>query len=493
MSEPVIDYTARDFTGYQTALVAYAALAMPQWTSQVTGDFGMLLVDMLSYIGDIQSYYQDRAAQEAFLGTATLPESVLQLSALLGYSPSPALAASTTVTLVSDTNTTAAIDVPAATQMVTGFVAALDGVITFETDADVTVPAAGGTVNVAVTQGITAGTYQLTDINGVAHTVLDLGTSDGTANQLYTLPASPLLAGTLAVLVQLPAGAVVWNEVADLLTSAATDTVYSTELTDAGATTVSFGDSVNGLIPPQGCVISAAFRVGGGAYGNIGANQIIDLATAVTGVSVASSLAATGGADAESLASIRANAPRAWRVQNRAVTLQDYADAALAIPAVNKASATAGAMGAVTVYIMAQAAQTPTQTLVTKAQDSLQTLSAAGSTVTVQAGTTIGVNIGSSTLPVQLSVQPTYDRNTVLTAVIQALQTMLAPDNVDLGMMIPLSSVYGVIDAIPGVSLVNIPVFARVDQAQTAAYDQYFRVYEMPVAGTITINASGGS
>lgn len=493
VSEPVIDYTARDFDGYQSALLSYAALVMPQWTSHVTGDFGMLMLDMVAYLGDNQSYYQDRAANEAYLGTATLPESVLQLSALLGYSPAQALAATTTVTLASDLNTLADIDVPAATQLVTAFVAALDNVITFETDQDVTVPAGGGTATVTVTQGITAGTYQLTDISGVSHTVLDLGTSDGTANQLYTLPTSPLLDGTLTVLVQLPAGAVAWSEVADLLTSAATDTVYSTELTDTGATTVSFGDSVNGMIPPAGCVISAAYRVGGGAYGNVGANAIIDIATSVTGVTVASSLAATGGADAETLASIRANAPRAWRTQHRAVTLQDYADAALSIPAVNKASASAGAMGAVTVYLMAAAAQAPTATLISQVQSLLAGLAAAGSAVTAQAGTTIAVNIGTASMPVQLTVQPTYDRATVLTAVTQALQTMLAPDNVDLGMTLPLSSVYAVIDAIPGVALVNIPVLARVDTSQVVAYDLYFRVYEMPVAGTIVINASGGS
>lgn len=493
MSEPVIDYTARDFNGYQSALVAYAALAMPQWTTQTTGDFAMLLVDMVSYIGDIMSYYQDRAANEAFLGTATLPESVLQLSALLGYSPSPALAATTTVTLVSDPSTSAAIDVPAATQLVTGFQAALDSVITFETNADASVPAGGGSVAVPVTQGITAGTYQLTDTSGVVHTVLDLGTSDGTANQLYTLPSSPLLDGTLTVLVQLPAGAAVWSEVADLLTAAATDTVYSTELTDAGATSVSFGDGVNGAIPAAGCVLSAAYRVGGGAYGNVGANQIIDLAAALTGVSVASSLAASGGADAESLASIRSNAPRAFRVQNRCVTLQDYADAALSIPAVNKAAATAGALGAVTVYTMAAAAQVPNATLLSQVQTYLGPLAQAGFSVNVAAGTTVAVNIGSASLPVALNVQPIYDRATVTTAVTQALQRMLAPDNVDLGMVIPLSSVYAVIDAIPGVSLVNIPVLARADGVQTTATDLYFRVFELPVAGTVTINSSGGS
>lgn len=493
MSEPVIDYTAKDFDGFQTALVAYAALAMPQWTTQTTGDFGMLLVDMVSYVGDILSYYEDRAANEAYLGTATLPESVLQLASLLGYTPAPALAASTTVTLISDANTTAPIAVPAATQMVTAFQAALDGVITFETNTAVTVPAAGGTVSVTATQGVTAGTYPLTAQNGLTYTVLDLGTSTGVADQIFTLPSAPLLAGTLTVLVQLPAGAVVWNPVPDLLTAQPTDTVYQVGLTDAGGSTVTFGDSVNGAIPPSGCLVSAAYRVGGGAYGNIAANALIDLAATVTGVSVASSLAATGGADAESLASIRANAPRAWRTQNRCVTLQDYADAALAIPAVNKAAASAGAMGAVTVYIMAQAAQSPTAALISQAQSALSAISAAGSTVTVAAGTTVPVNIGSSTSPMLLVVQPTYDRNTVLTAVTQALQSLLAPDNVDFGMVIPLSAVYAAVDAIPGVSLVNVPVFARNDASQTANYDQYFRIYELPVAGTITINASGGS
>lgn len=493
MSEPVIDYTAKDFAGFQGALLSYAQTAMPQWNSQTVGDFGMLMVDMVSYVGDILSYYEDRAVAESYLATATLPASVNQLAALLGYTPAQAIAATSTVTLQSDPSASSAITVPAGTQVITAYQPALDAVICFELDAAVTVPAGGGSVDADVTQGVTAGTYQLTAQTGATYTVIDLGVSTGTAEQVMTLPSSPLLAGTLTVLVQLPAGAVVWSEVADLLTAQGTDTVYSTALTDTGGTSVTFGDSVNGAIPPAGCTVSAAYRVGGGSYGNVAANAIIDLADAITGVSVASSQAATGGADAESLASVRANAPRAWRTQHRCVTEQDYADAALSIPAVNKASASAGAMGAVLVYIMGAAAQAPNGTLIATVQKTLAQLAQAGRAVTVQAGSTVAVNIGSASSPVNLVVQPTYDRATVLTAVTQALQRMLAPDAVDFGMVIPLSQVYATIDAIAGVSLVNIPVFARADQSQTAAYDQYFRTYELPVAGSITINASGGS
>jgi len=493
VAQPVIDYTAKDFAGFESALLAYASVAMPSWTTQQTGDFGMLMLNMVSYVGDVLSYYEDRISAEAYLSTATLPQSVVQLAALLGYTPAPALAATTTVTLVSDPTTLDAITVPAGTGVITAFQAILDGVIQFELDAAVSVPPAGGSVNAAVTQGVTAGTTALTAANGTSYMVVNLGTSDGSAEQQFTLPTAPLLIGTLNVLVQLPSGAVLWTQVPSVLDAGPSDTVYSAATDAAGATVLSFGDDVNGAIPPSGCVVSAAYRTGGGSYGNVGANTLIDISTAVTGVSVASSLAATGGADAESLASIRTNAPRAWRVQSRCITAQDYADAALAIPAIDKASASAGAMGAVTVYVMAAAAQTPTATLIAQAQVLVASQGAAGSTVTVAAGTAIPVNIGSASSPVLLTVQPTFDRASVQTAVTQALQLMLSPAATDLGMVIPLSAVYSTIDQVPGVSMVSIPVFARSDMAQTSNYDQYFRAWELPTPGTIIINASGGS
>lgn len=493
MAQPVIDYTAKDFAGFESALLAYASVAMPAWTTQQTGDFGMLMLDMVAYVGDILSYYEDRISAEAYLSTATLPQSVVQLAALLGYTPAPALAATTTVTLVSDTSTTDPVTVPAGTGVITTFQAALDGVIQFELDQAVTVPAGGGSVSAAVTQGVTAGNKSITAVDGTTYTVIDLGTSDGAAEQQFTLPTVPLLVGTLSVLVQLPVGAVLWNEVPSVLDAGPTDTVYSTATDASGATVLNFGDGVNGAIPPSGCVVSAAYRTGGGAYGNIGANALIDISSAVTGVSVASSLAASGGTDPESLASIRTNAPRAWRTQNRCITAQDYADAALAIPAIDKASASAGAMGAVTVYVMAAAAQVPSATLIAQAQALVAAQGAAGSTVTVAAGTAVPVNIGSAASPVLLTVQPTFDRASVQTAVLQALQLLLSPASTDLGMVIPLSTVYSVIDQVPGVAMVSVPVFARSDMAQTANYDQYFRVWELPTPGVITINASGGS
>lgn len=492
----VVDYTSKDFAGFQASLFAYADLVMPQWTSRETGDFGVLMTDMMSYVGDILSYYQDRIAAEAYLATATQRASVINLAALIGYTPAPALPATGSVTLVSDPATTSPIALSAATQLITGYQASVDGVITFELDSAVTVPAAGGTVTATVTQGKDQGTYALTASIGVSaattYQVLDLGTSTGIAGQSFPLPTSPLLPGTLTVIVQLPAGPAVWAAADTLLDAGPTDAVYALSTDATGASTVTFGDGVNGAVPPAGVIVSASYRVGGGAYGNLASGSITDFAAAVPGVTVQSSTATAGGADAESLDSVRINAPRAFRTQRRCVTLQDYADLALSIPAVAKASAITSGTGAVTVYILAAQRAAPTTALITQTQALIASAAMAGMSVAVQAGTVVPVNLGSVSSPVQLYIQPTYARAATLGAVTAALQALFAPDAVDFGQLMPLSAVYAAIDAVPGVSTVNIPVYARSDLVQSGTDDAFFRAWEIAAAGTITINATGG-
>lgn len=491
-----IDYTSKDFSGFESSLFAYASLVMPQWTARQTGDFGVLLVDMVAYVGDILSYYQDRIAAEAYLSTATQYSSVVNLAALIGYTPAPALPATGSVTFVSDPSTTNPIVIPAATQLITGYQATIDGVVTFELDDAVTVPPAGATATGTVTQGKDQGTYTLSVSIGVPTTtdylVKDLGQSTGAAGEQFTLPTSPVLLDTLTVIVQLPAGGAVWSPVATLLTAGPTDAVYSTSTDANGAVTLTFGDSVNGSIPPAGVTVSASWRVGGGAYGNLTAGSITDLAVTLPGVSVQSSSQTTGGADAESITSIRTNAPRAWRFQQRAVTVQDVADAALATPAVYKASAILSGPGSATVFIVAAQNTAASTSLITAVQNYLSPLMMAGCTVSVQGGTTVPVNLGTPENPVQLGVQPTYNRANTVSAVQQAISNLFAPDAVDFGQLMPLSAVYAAIDAVPGVSLVSIPVYARSDLPQTGTADAFFRAWEIPAAGTVTVNATGG-
>jgi acylphosphatase len=75
--------------------IARAPELRAYWTARNTSDYGIAAMAMWAYVGDILTFYQERIANEAFLRTALQPESVTALAALLGYKPSPGIAAET--------------------------------------------------------------------------------------------------------------------------------------------------------------------------------------------------------------------------------------------------------------------------------------------------------------------------------------------------------------------------------------------------------------
>ena len=73
---------------------------MPEWTDyESEADFGNVLLELFAHMGDILSYYQDRVANESFLGTAQERRSIIQHLRLIGYTLSTAAPASATLTL----------------------------------------------------------------------------------------------------------------------------------------------------------------------------------------------------------------------------------------------------------------------------------------------------------------------------------------------------------------------------------------------------------
>jgi uncharacterized phage protein gp47/JayE len=63
------------------------------WTARTRDDYGIAVLEMWAYLADILTFYQERIANEAFLRTALLRESVLRLAALLDYEPAPGVSA----------------------------------------------------------------------------------------------------------------------------------------------------------------------------------------------------------------------------------------------------------------------------------------------------------------------------------------------------------------------------------------------------------------
>lgn len=82
---PHIDYLAKDYATFRRALLDRAALVVPQWRERHAADLGVTLVEVLAFVGDRFSYFQDAVATEAYLGTARKRISVRRHARLLDY------------------------------------------------------------------------------------------------------------------------------------------------------------------------------------------------------------------------------------------------------------------------------------------------------------------------------------------------------------------------------------------------------------------------
>jgi len=137
-----------------------------------------------------------------------------------------------------------------------------------------------------------------------------------------------------------------WTPERELLDSRAADRHFVVEVEDDGSATLRFGDRQLGMRPEAGSTFTALYRVGTGSSGNVGAEVLAHLVD--DGVSVSSPQAVLGvrnplparcGVDPESSEEVRQKAPYAFRTQERAVTLDDYAEAALRHPGLQGAAA----------------------------------------------------------------------------------------------------------------------------------------------------------
>jgi hypothetical protein len=484
---PAIDYTSRDYEGFKASLLDYAARKFPQWIPGSEGDFGVLLVELFSYLGDSLSYYGDRLQQEAFLPTATQRLSLLQIADLLGYSPSNGVPANGTVTFQT-ANPGPAVLVPAGTQVVTDYIEAIDSPVTYETNTDILVPVNGGTATVAVTQGVT-------------RNQVNVGTSSGLPVQEFRLPDVPVINGTVQVFVDDVDSVVEWTHVDYLVDADPNDRVFTTFLDDSGATWIRFGDNYNGAIPTTQLTLYATYRVGGGAIGNVNPGVVNAIAASnLPGVTIAQdsdgsaiSSAMTGGADAESNDQIRANAPRIFRTQDRCVTLGDFSDLALTLPGIVRANAVASTYTSISVFVIGSDGGTPSTATLQRVQTALQAKALAGTTVSVSGPSTVAVNVGTAAKPITVECWPRYSRASVLYDVQQAIKNMLSFAQVDFGQRLTLSDFYRNILAVDGVRYVDIPMIARSDAAQTGTADIVMRAWEIPKVGNIAnIVMTGG-
>ncbi|HUI95484.1 MAG TPA: putative baseplate assembly protein [Xanthobacteraceae bacterium] len=164
-----------------------------------------------------------------------------------------------------------------------------------------------------------------------------IGVSSGAPGQIFPLSQTQIDPATFALDVDMPGlGYQLWQAVDDLAVLQGPIPAY---VLDPEAGTATFGNQMQGLIPPAGRRIRVRrMRVGGGSAGNLPAGSLTKVAgNDVSGqqlpqFTVNQPLPTSDGDEPETLDEAERRLPARLRHQDRAVTASDYEDLALAAP-----------------------------------------------------------------------------------------------------------------------------------------------------------------
>jgi hypothetical protein len=88
-----------DFVAFREALLRSrpGEVELANWRPGAQGDLAVQMIEWWAYIADILTFYNQRIANESYLRTAVLPESVQRLIRILGYRPRPGIGATGTL------------------------------------------------------------------------------------------------------------------------------------------------------------------------------------------------------------------------------------------------------------------------------------------------------------------------------------------------------------------------------------------------------------
>jgi hypothetical protein len=161
-SSPLIDYMAKDYASFRQALLDLIPTLAPHWSERSPADLGIALVELLAYVGDHLSYYQDAVANEAYLETARQRVSVRRHARLIDYLMHDGASARALVHVSSDEPGA----IPAATPVLTRITRAIGGTVpgaVIAADQQTEAQDAAGT-----TFETTKGAYVHQDLNEIA-------------------------------------------------------------------------------------------------------------------------------------------------------------------------------------------------------------------------------------------------------------------------------------------------------------------------------------
>ena len=271
------------------------------------------IIDLLAYNTHYLAMNANFAMNEAFLDSATLRSSVVSHAKKLGYTPRSARAPVAYIDIVLNSSTSLSATLAKGTR----FTTKIDGsTFGFVNNTALSITPSNGVMrftNVPIYEGTLITSRYTVDLNNIEQKFM---VSDERADTT-----------TLSVSVQ--------NSTSDTTTTTytlATDItqvtsgakVYFLQENGSGKFEVYFGDGVVGSAISNGNIVQLQYVVTNKTKAN-GANLFSTTSIdGETDVTVASLIAARGGAEPETISSIKFNAPLDYASQGRAVTTQDY-------------------------------------------------------------------------------------------------------------------------------------------------------------------------
>jgi len=309
--------------------------------------FLSFIVDTISTLTSNLLFYQLSTYREFFLTTAQLPESILNLSAFLGYNTREASFANVNLLMTIPFG----FDDPLTSFTIPdGFKFNADGDIEFRTYYDLTITVTNNAevsilyiednkrFNLPVSINPDGESFSFVMPARQINEVIQEFQIDGDTQQYQFVVLDIPLAGQVAdLVVQIKnigdAGFTTWTEFSSLFLMSPTDKGYVSRRTDTGRR-LSFGNGLIGEQPQAGAAVLTTTGVTNGSAGNVIAGSIREgeriYVTTLAGLNqivnyeVINNSAAFGGEDEESLEEVRSNSIASLTALNRLVTESDY-------------------------------------------------------------------------------------------------------------------------------------------------------------------------
>ena len=303
-----------DFDAIKSSLVSYLQGQSEFSDYDFESSTLSILLNVLSYNTYHNSFYLNMVANEMFLDSAQLRNSVVSRAKMLNYTPRSARGATAAIdTVVSPGDSPTSITVAANTQ----FTATVNGISYIYVTSQ-------STSLTSQANGTFTGTLNIVEGTPLQHRF----TVNTTNPVRYILPNENTDTTSFTVRIQESTSntsVTTYSLLSDLSSVNSISTIYYLQENEDNLYEVYFGDDVFGKKPINGNIVLIDYRVCTGSATN-GANTFAtpDSLGGYTTFTTTTSSVAQGGSLQETIDSIKYNAPFKYQAQDRLVTMQDY-------------------------------------------------------------------------------------------------------------------------------------------------------------------------